>query len=156
MGGSNAAAGQFPYQASLRTAGNGHFCGGWIHSTRWVVSAAHCTIGRTTGNTFVVVGALQRLTGGVNHPTSAVVNHPNYNANTLANDISVVQTAGAIAMNANVAPIPLSRVNTGGGVAAVASGWGQTAVSYTNSISSSNILTYSLSSYQFVAPWKRC
>lgn len=30
VGGSNAALGQFPYQVSLRTAANSHFCGGSI------------------------------------------------------------------------------------------------------------------------------
>lgn len=112
----------------MRTAGNGHFCGGWIHNARWAVSAAHCTIGRTTANTFVVVGALMRTSGGITHPTARVVNHPNYNANTLANDISIVQTANTIAFSATVSSMPLSTVNTGGGVAVVASGWGQTAV----------------------------
>lgn len=30
VGGSNAALGQFPYQVSMRTAANSHFCGGSI------------------------------------------------------------------------------------------------------------------------------
>lgn len=129
VGGSNAVAGQFPYQASLRTADDWHFCGGWIHNPRWIVSAAHCTTERLTTNTFVVVGALSRTTGGIRYDVSAIVDHPNYNANTLANDISVVQTSDTITFNANVASIPLSTVDTGV-VVAVASGWGLTSVSF--------------------------
>lgn len=127
VGGSVAAVGQFPHQASMRTAANGHFCGGWVHNARWAVSAAHCTIGRTTANTRVVVGAHSR-TDGTTHTTSAIRNHPNYNANTLANDISAVQTAGAITMNARVRAIPLGTATIGAGAAQI-SGWGQTAVS---------------------------
>lgn len=130
VGGAVARVGQFPYQASLRTAANGHFCGGWIHNPTWIVSAAHCTIGRTTANTNVVVGAHNRLTGGVNHPTAQIVNHPNYNANTLANDISVVSTANQIVFTDTVRSIALGTAHIAGGIPAIASGWGQTSVSF--------------------------
>lgn len=129
VGGTDARLGQFPYQASLRTAANGHFCGGWVHNNRWIVSAAHCTIGRGTANTVIVVGALDRQVGGTRYETNAIVNHPEYNANTLANDISAIQTRDQIQFDATVQPIALSTVNTPGGVAAIASGWGQTSVS---------------------------
>lgn len=42
--------------------------------------------------------------------------------------VSVVQTENVIAFNANVQPIPLASSFTGGGVTAVVSGWGGTAV----------------------------
>lgn len=121
--------GQFPYQVSLRTPGNAHFCGGWIHNNRWIVSAAHCTIGRTSDNTIVVVGAHSRLSGGVRHATQRVVNHPSYNANTLANDISLVSTSSNIIFNDLVKAIALGTVHIGERVIATASGWGQTSVS---------------------------
>lgn len=127
VGGSNAASGQFPYQCSLRTAGNAHFCGCSIINNRWVLSAAHCTDGRTTANTIVVVGTHMRLTGGVQHPTSAINNHPSYNPNTIANDVSTVQTLNVIAFNNLVAPITLG-VNPIGAENGVVSGWGQTSV----------------------------
>ncbi len=38
VGGSQAAVGQFPYIASIRTLGNFHFCGGSIISDRWVIT----------------------------------------------------------------------------------------------------------------------
>lgn len=127
VGGSTASVGQFPYQVSMRTSGNGHFCGGWIQNTRWAVSAAHCTIGRTLANTRVAVGAHSR-TDGVSHASARIVNHPNYNSNTLNNDISVIQTSTTITMNARAQPIPLGQATVGAG-AAVITGWGQTAVS---------------------------
>ncbi|XP_055692564.1 trypsin alpha-3-like [Lutzomyia longipalpis] len=126
VGGNTASPGQFPYQASLRTSANAHFCGGSIANNRWIVSAAHCTVGRTTGNTIVVLGAHSRTAGGTTHQLSRIVNHPQYNANTIANDVSVVQTANAIVFTNLIQPIPLGSNHIGGGVTAVASGWGLT------------------------------
>lgn len=97
-----------------------------MFSARWVVSAAHCTIGRSGANTIVVVGAISRTTGGTSHGVSRIVNHPSYNSNTLANDISLLETSTAVATTANVAPAVLGSGFVGGGVSAVASGWGQT------------------------------
>lgn len=127
IGGSPAAAGQFPHQVSLRSSANAHFCSGFIYNSRWVVSMAHCTSGRTTANTIAVVGA-HTPTDGTSHAIVTIRNHPNYNANTKVNDISVLQTATEIVMNARVSPIPLGSV-TVGVVDAVSSGWGFTSVS---------------------------
>lgn len=126
VGGQNAASGQFPYQISLRSTANAHFCGGSLVNNRWIVSAAHCTIGRSGANTVVVVGALSRTTGGITHRVSRIVNHPSYNSQSLNNDISVAQTETVMGFTATVAPIGLGSAFVGGGVSAIASGWGQT------------------------------
>ena len=126
VGGSTASSGQFRYQASLRTTGNAHFCGGTLFSARWVVSAAHCTIGRSGGNTIIVMGAISRTTGGTTFGVSRIVNHPSYNSNTLANDISVLETSSNVATTAAIAPAVLGSGFVGGGANVVASGWGQT------------------------------
>lgn len=92
---------------------------------RWLVSAAHCTVDRTLANTRVVVNTIFLLTGGYSHIPSVIRNHPNFNAVTLANDISVIQTAGPMTFNANVKAIALASGAVGGGVDATVSGWGQ-------------------------------
>ncbi|XP_058829147.1 chymotrypsin-2-like [Topomyia yanbarensis] len=125
VGGSNAGSGQFPYQVSLRSAANAHFCGGSVINNRYALSAAHCTVGRTTANTRVVVGTHLLNSGGVSHNVARIVNHGSYNSNTLANDVSLVQTASTISFNNLVQTIGLAAnfINTGSG--ALASGWGQ-------------------------------
>jgi secreted trypsin-like serine protease len=39
VGGNTATPGQFPYQASMRSLANSHFCGGSLINRRWVVCA---------------------------------------------------------------------------------------------------------------------
>lgn len=129
VGGSNAAEGQFPYQCSLRSAANAHFCGCSIVNNRWVVSAAHCTIDRTPANTLVVVGTTFRLTGGVTHPVAQIRNHENYNGNTIAFDVCTVQTVNPIAFNAHTQPIPLATAHLQQSPTGIVSGWGVTSVS---------------------------
>lgn len=111
----------------MRSSTNGHFCGGSIINDRWVLCAAHCTIGRTLANTRVVVGTHLRLSGGITHTTISINNHEEYNANTLANDISIVQTENSIIFTDIVRPINLGSAHVGGDVTVVASGWGRTA-----------------------------
>ncbi|EAT40329.1 AAEL007938-PA [Aedes aegypti] len=125
VGGSNAVSGQFPYQVSLRSSANTHFCGASILNNRYVLTAAHCTQGRTLANTRVVVGTHLLNSGGFAHASSRIIIHPSYNPSTLANDISMVQTTVAIAFNQFAQPIGLSStfVNTAAG--AVVTGWGQ-------------------------------
>lgn len=129
VGGQTAAPGQFPYQASLRTFGNFHFCGATIVSSRWVISAAHCTENDTPNTVRVIVGAHNRIVGGITMAVSRVVNHPQWSRALINNDISMVQTELFILFSPTVQPIGIgTTAEIGGGVAAVASGWGQTSV----------------------------
>ncbi len=48
VGGTDASAGQFPYQLSFQDVTFGlefHFCGASIYSDRWGICAAHCVDG---------------------------------------------------------------------------------------------------------------
>lgn len=135
IGGANAARAQFRHQVSLRhNNGRSHFCGGSIIARRFVLTAAHCTQRQLAqpDNVRVVVGATLVSTGGTQYRTDRIINHPNYNNRTLANDIAVIRTAEPIVFNALVQPISLPRndVPVAGGVASTLSGWGQFRVSF--------------------------
>ena len=89
------------------------------------VPTAHCTAPRTVSNTRAVVGAIHRSTGGATHNLARFINHPQYQSQTLTNDVSLIQTVNNIAFNNMVAPVALGSSYVGGGVNAVATGFGQ-------------------------------
>ncbi|XP_055531462.1 chymotrypsin-2-like [Wyeomyia smithii] len=126
VGGSDAIEGQFPYQVSLRSAAGNHFCGGSIINVNWVMSAAHCTVGRTTANTIVVAGSLLLNAGGTSHPSERIVNHPAYSSLSLANDISLVRVSSPFVFTATVGAVELESSFVETAASAQASGWGQT------------------------------
>lgn len=128
VGGQNAQPGEIPYQASLRTENNQHFCGGTILNANWILTAAHCADVVRADSTRVVVGAHHRVNGGVPHVVSRVVTHPKWTKAILYNDIALLKLATPILFTASVKAIAIGTEEVPGGVAARASGWGQTSV----------------------------
>lgn len=130
IGGHPAALGQFPYTASLRYVANGnHFCGGTIISSRWVLSAAHCTGMIEPEIWNIVVGMINRFQGIV-HDVKQIINHEKFNASTLSYDVSVIEVQTPFIFNENVRAIAVGSSFIGGGVVATVSGWGVAVVSY--------------------------
>lgn len=118
----------FPWTLSLRRLGS-HRCGAAIIAANRALSAAHCTVG-IAGNGFEVrAGSTQHGSGGQLVATASVVDHPQYNAQTLNNDICVIRLASSL----NTAPAGVAVVAmhaAGAGVAAgttvTVAGWGAT------------------------------
>lgn len=119
--------GQFPYVASLQNHQFGHFCGGAIINTRWIITAAHCTFNQQPFAITARVGSNIHNNGGVVHFIAHIRVHYQFNANTRANDISTIQTIQPIVFNWQAQPIALP--TTIYGIAnGVVSGWGKTFV----------------------------
>lgn len=57
VGGTTAAAGDFPFIVSLSKS-NSHFCGGVLLNAYTVITAAHCSVGQTASTVKVRAGSL--------------------------------------------------------------------------------------------------
>ena len=130
MGGGSATPGQFPFIVSLRTvSSNSHFCGGTIHTIRYVFTAAHCVAQKVSLNVKVVAGSTLLSSGGISYSVSTITSHPNYNAYMLANDVAVLRTSSAMSFTSQlVQPIAISADFIAHNLMAVAGGWGVTTV----------------------------
>lgn len=132
VGGTVATKGQFPYQVAVRVQDRPgqafrHDCGGSILNTNFVLTAAHCTAFYTIKTLIAVVGA-HHINGGTVHPLAEIINHPQYDPNTIRNDVALLKTAQPIVYTRYVQPIPISSQHAYGGFEGITSGWGLTEV----------------------------
>uniref|UniRef100_A0A182WQU8 Peptidase S1 domain-containing protein n=1 Tax=Anopheles minimus TaxID=112268 RepID=A0A182WQU8_9DIPT len=125
VGGTYARDGDFPYQASFRTEDGMHICGGAVLNQQWVVTAASCMSGRTTSDTRVVVGAYRLSQGGYNLGLRRITIHPNFAAETLANDVAVVRVSAPMVLSDAVQGVQLGSYNVNVAYGALVSGWGR-------------------------------
>lgn len=132
IGGEDAVAGQFPYQASLRTRlEKKHFCGASIISNRFLLTAAHCTSDLYAETLYIygMIGSHRLQQGGIPIFFDRITPHQKYDTQLFFNDISLLRTTQEIVFTPHIQPISLPTKNTEGNVNVVVSGWGRTAVS---------------------------
>ncbi|XP_073697444.1 transmembrane protease serine 13b [Garra rufa] len=95
IGGSLAAEGEWPWQASLHFQG-GHTCGGSLVAPHFVITAAHCfpkgTAGsQSPGNWKVYIGFVSQLRLPTPYSVQQIILHEKYDSTTKNNDIALLK-----------------------------------------------------------------
>ncbi|XP_037809752.1 collagenase-like [Lucilia sericata] len=100
--------GQFPWYVLIKinaTEEEIHVCGGSIISNKWVLTAAHCFSGPL--HIQLVFGIIELNNNGTTMISSKVFVHPQYDENTLRNDIALIELPEELEFTDNIQPIAM-------------------------------------------------
>ncbi|XP_017773893.1 PREDICTED: trypsin-2-like [Nicrophorus vespilloides] len=127
VGGENATIEQYQYQVSLQFLGE-HVCGGSIVSSKYVVTAAHCTNGFSYSSFSINAGSSNLNSGGVNIAVKKILPHPKFNSDTMDYDISVLELDSPLPFGSGIQAVSLPNNDEAAtvGADAICTGWGHT------------------------------
>ncbi|CAG02267.1 unnamed protein product [Tetraodon nigroviridis] len=110
VGGQEAPAGSWPWQASVHFSGS-HRCGGSLVNNQWVLSAAHCYVGLSASTLTVYLGRQNQEGSNPNEVAlgvAQIISHPSYNSQTFDNDLALLRLSSAVTFTAYIQPVCLA------------------------------------------------
>nr|ACF72874.2 trypsin [Ochlerotatus taeniorhynchus] len=119
---------EVPHQVSLQQRGR-HFCGGSIISSRWILTAAHCTEENLNPDAYTIrAGSTDRTDGGQVLKIKSVNPHPLYDSDNINYDFSLLELTESIGFSRSVQAIRLPEADesVADGSMCTVSGWGST------------------------------
>ncbi|XP_062974843.1 ovochymase-2 [Elgaria multicarinata webbii] len=131
VGGNQVQQGSHPWQVSLKR-NNQHFCGGTLVSTQWVITAAHCTIGRILIRVLTVTAGEHDLKTKDEEEQSLrvkyIIRHPKFNTKMpMDYDIALLKMDGHFKYGSTVWPVclPDPQEKFDPGYICITCGWGR-------------------------------
>ncbi|KAF5293472.1 hypothetical protein FQA39_LY02957 [Lamprigera yunnana] len=128
ISGEQAVLGQFPWQVLniFRVAQGSKFCGGSLISSRWVLTAGHCSIGIDAHKIYLGTIMFYDDPEAVVRNTGAGIVHEDYRPPISWNDVALIDLVTEVEFTDFIRPIKLESRNIIGGETVTASGWGIT------------------------------
>jgi secreted trypsin-like serine protease len=144
IGGEDARAGQFPFAAAIQvqTSTSRFFCGGTLTANQWVATSGHCVY---NGVVFTIqLGSIELVSDDPNRVTvssSTYILHPDFNPETIENDIGLIKLRMSVEYHIYLHPIHPREGTLSDNASVYVLGWGQTSDS---NAELSNSLQYSV------------
>ena len=132
VGGKETEVNEYPWQVGLVSAsGKVPWCGGTIISNCHILTAAHCTAGRSTSSIRVLLGEHDTTDSIADIRTiSAITDHPSYTTShdSLDYDFSILTLSSSITFSRQMAPVCLPADSSAlyTGKVSTVTGWGTT------------------------------